>query len=49
MAAEPLGDGLNNKNVMTGVSGVNEPKWFFTADQAENRRSARRLAGSSRG
>ena len=40
-----LGDVLNNMNVTTGIPGLNEPKWFFTADQAENRRSARRLAG----
>ena len=39
-----LGDVLNNVNVTTGIPGLNEPKWFFTADPAENRRSARRLA-----
>jgi hydroxyacylglutathione hydrolase len=38
-----LGDVLNNVNVTTGVPGLNEPKWFFTPDPAENRRSARRL------
>ena len=39
-----LGDVLNNMDVVTGVPGLNDPKWFFTADRDENRRSARRLA-----
>jgi hydroxyacylglutathione hydrolase len=39
-----LGDVLNNVNVTTGMPGLNEPKSFLTADPAENRRSARRLA-----
>jgi glyoxylase-like metal-dependent hydrolase (beta-lactamase superfamily II) len=39
-----LGDVLNNIDVMTGIRGLHEPKWFFTPDPAENRRSARRLA-----
>lgn len=40
-----LGDVLNSIDVMTGIRGLHEPKWFFTPDPAENRRSARRLAG----
>lgn len=39
-----LGDVLNNMDVRTGIPGLHEPPWFFTADPAENRRSARRLA-----
>ena len=39
-----IGDVLNSINVVTGVRGLNEPKAYFTADPAENRRSARRLA-----
>jgi glyoxylase-like metal-dependent hydrolase (beta-lactamase superfamily II) len=39
-----IGDVLNSINVVTGVRGLNEPKPYFTADPAENRRSARKLA-----
>jgi len=39
-----LGDVLNNIDVRTGVPGLHEPPWFLTADPAENRRSARKLA-----
>jgi hydroxyacylglutathione hydrolase len=39
-----LGDVLNNVDVRTGVPGLHEPPWFLTADPAENRRSARKLA-----
>jgi glyoxylase-like metal-dependent hydrolase (beta-lactamase superfamily II) len=40
-----LGDVVNNLNILTGVPGLNEPPRFVAADPAENRRSARRLAG----
>jgi glyoxylase-like metal-dependent hydrolase (beta-lactamase superfamily II) len=39
-----IGDVLNSINVVTGVRGLNDPKTYFTADPAENRRSARKLA-----
>ncbi|HLM08318.1 MAG TPA: MBL fold metallo-hydrolase [Thermoleophilaceae bacterium] len=39
-----LGDVLNNVNVVTGVPGLHDPKWYFTADPDENRRSAKKLA-----
>jgi hydroxyacylglutathione hydrolase len=39
-----IGDVLNSIDVLTGLRGLNEPKWFFTADPEENRRSARKLA-----
>jgi hydroxyacylglutathione hydrolase len=39
-----LGDVLNSINVTTGLRGLHEPKTYFTADPAANRRSARRLA-----
>jgi hydroxyacylglutathione hydrolase len=39
-----LGDVLNNMDVMTGIPGLREPKWFFTPDPARNRESIRRLA-----
>ena len=39
-----IGDVLNNMDVLTGVRGLREPKWFLTPDPAENRRSVRRLA-----
>jgi hydroxyacylglutathione hydrolase len=39
-----LGDVLNNLNIVTGARGLHEPPWFVSADPAENRRSARRLA-----
>ena len=38
-----IGDVLNNMKVTTGIPGLHEPPWFFTADPAENRRSARKL------
>ena len=38
-----LGDVLNSMDVVTGMSGLREPKGFFTPDPAENRRSIRRL------
>ena len=40
-----LGDVINNLNILTGVPGLHEPPLFVAADPAENRRSARRLAG----
>ena len=40
-----LGDVLNNMNVLTGLPGLHEPKLIFTIDPAQNRESARRLAG----
>jgi hydroxyacylglutathione hydrolase len=39
-----LGDVLNNMDVVTGRRGLHEPKWYFTADPEENRRSAKKLA-----
>ena len=39
-----IGDVLNSIDIFTGVRGLNEPKAEFTADPAENRRSARKLA-----
>ena len=39
-----LGDVLNNMDVMTGMPGLREPKWFFTPDPARNRESIRKLA-----
>lgn len=39
-----LGDVLTNMDVLTGIPGLHEPRWFLTPDPAENRRSARRLA-----
>lgn len=39
-----LGDVLNNMDVMTGIPGLREPKWFFTPDPARNRESIRKLA-----
>jgi glyoxylase-like metal-dependent hydrolase (beta-lactamase superfamily II) len=39
-----LGDVLTNMDVLTGVPGLREPKWFFTPVRDQNRRSARRLA-----
>ena len=44
-----LGDVLNNVNVTTGIPGLNDPKPYLTADPEQNRRSAKRLAPSSRG
>jgi len=38
-----LGDVLNNMDPMTGIPGLREPKWFFTPDPEQNRRSAKRL------
>jgi hydroxyacylglutathione hydrolase len=38
-----LGDVLNAADVYTGIPGLREPRWYFTPDPAENRRSARRL------
>ena len=38
------GDVLNNMNIMTGITGLHEPRIEFTADPAQNRESARRLA-----
>lgn len=38
------GDVLNNMNVMTGITGLHEPRVEFTTDPAQNRESARRLA-----
>jgi glyoxylase-like metal-dependent hydrolase (beta-lactamase superfamily II) len=39
-----LGDVLNNMDVMTGLPGLREPKWFFTPDPDRNRESIRKLA-----
>ncbi len=39
-----LGDVLNNMDVMTGIRGLREPKWFFTPDPERNRESIRKLA-----
>jgi hydroxyacylglutathione hydrolase len=39
-----LGDVLTNMNVITGIRGLHEPKWFLTPDPARNRDSARKLA-----
>ncbi len=39
-----LGDVLNNMDVVTGVRGLREPKWFFTPDPAGNRESIHTLA-----
>ena len=39
-----IGDVLNNMDVITGLPGLHEPKWFFTPDPEENRRSIRKLA-----
>lgn len=39
-----LGDVLNNMNLMTGRTGLQEPPAIFTPDPARNRVSARRLA-----
>jgi hydroxyacylglutathione hydrolase len=39
-----IGDVLNNVDVVTGIPGLRDPKPYFTADPAENRRSARKLA-----
>jgi hydroxyacylglutathione hydrolase len=38
------GDVLNNMNVLTGVTGLYEPKLIFSVDPARNRDSARRIA-----
>jgi hydroxyacylglutathione hydrolase len=39
-----LGDVVTNENVWVGLPGLREPPPIFTADPAENRRSAQRLA-----
>jgi glyoxylase-like metal-dependent hydrolase (beta-lactamase superfamily II) len=39
-----LGDVLNNMNVVTGMRGLYEPKWYFTPDPARNRESIRKAA-----
>lgn len=39
-----IGDVVTNENVWIGLPGLREPPPIFTPDQAENRRSARRLA-----
>ena len=39
-----LGDVLNNMDVMTGMPGLREPKWFFTPDPERNRESIRKVA-----
>jgi glyoxylase-like metal-dependent hydrolase (beta-lactamase superfamily II) len=39
-----LGDVLNNMNLLTGITGLQEPPVAFTPDPARNRASARRLA-----
>jgi hydroxyacylglutathione hydrolase len=39
-----LGDVLTNIDVLTGIPGLHEPRWFLTPDPAQNRRSAKRLA-----
>jgi hydroxyacylglutathione hydrolase len=39
-----LGDVLTNMDVLTGIPGLHEPRWFLTPDPAQNRRSAKRLA-----
>ena len=39
-----LGDVLNNMNILTGISGLHEPKLYFTPDPEENRRSIRKIA-----
>jgi hydroxyacylglutathione hydrolase len=38
------GDVLNNMNIMTGITGLHEPRVEFTTDPARTRESARRLA-----
>jgi len=38
-----LGDVLNNMDVATGMPGLREPKWFFTADPGRNRESIRKI------
>ena len=38
-----LGDVLNGADVYTGIPGLKEPRWYFTPDPAENRRSAKKL------
>ena len=42
------GDVIRNMSYATGLPGIKEPPAFFTYDPAENRRSIRKLAGSSR-
>jgi hydroxyacylglutathione hydrolase len=37
------GDVLNNMNILTGITGLHEPRVEFTTDPALNRESARRL------
>jgi hydroxyacylglutathione hydrolase len=39
-----LGDVLINMDLITTIPGLREPKGYFAADAAENRRSAKRLA-----
>ncbi len=39
-----LGDVLNNMDVVTGLPGLREPKWFFTEDPVTNRESIRKVA-----
>jgi glyoxylase-like metal-dependent hydrolase (beta-lactamase superfamily II) len=39
-----LGDVLNNMDVVTGMPGLREPKWFFTPDPERNRESIRKVA-----
>jgi glyoxylase-like metal-dependent hydrolase (beta-lactamase superfamily II) len=39
-----VGDVLANMNFLTGLPKLREPPWFFTADPAANRDSARKLA-----
>ena len=38
------GDVMNNMNIITGMTGLFEPKPYFTPDPVENRRSIRKLA-----
>jgi hydroxyacylglutathione hydrolase len=38
-----VGDVLTNMNTLTGIPGLHEPRWFFTPDPVQNRRSARRF------
>jgi hydroxyacylglutathione hydrolase len=39
-----LGDVLNNMDILTGITGLHDPKPYLTPDPVENRRSARKLA-----
>jgi hydroxyacylglutathione hydrolase len=38
-----LGDVINTADPFTAIPGLREPRWYFSPDPAENRRSARKL------